>query len=85
MKVKDFLEKECYFEVSNKDRKIEMDQSRLLAMIEGYSDMIMKPRFKKIIKEEYEKRFGTQKYESSVLHSTFEDVVISAMKRIVSE
>jgi len=39
-------------------------------------------QFKKIIKEEYEKKFGYQKYEKSPLMGTFEGVVINAMNRV---
>ena len=37
---------------------------------------------KNIIKEEYEKKYRTQKYEDSVLKNSFEDVVINAMSRV---
>ena len=37
---------------------------------------------KNIIKEEYEKKYRTQKYEDSVLKNTFEEVVIKAMTKV---
>ena len=37
--------------------------------------------YTKILQEEYEKKYKTQKYIKSILHGTFEDVLIKAMRK----
>lgn len=42
MNPKEFLEDECLMLITKHDRKIEMNQSRLLAILEAYKETIIK-------------------------------------------